>query len=216
MRDRVRRPDCYMLTNTVRHWDENHGFFCDEAFYTYALKQINRKNFVYPSHYIGQYGVYDALRHIFIKSGLFNEFVKEDSILVSRFHSLDDVEKARLKVAEEFRKAHNLSSDNTLVFLAPGDTVEENTYCLEAFFKGYNEFIYKNSYPTSLSHYAPPKSNFKLVISLHKGTDSEAYVREYLKNSNIETELIVVTNENNEHFDAICVRNFPNKKSLLN
>lgn len=195
-----------MLTNTVRHWDENHGFFCDEAFYTYALKQINKKNYVYPSHYIGQYGVYDAMRHIFIKSGLFKENVLENSIMVSRFHSLDDVEKARQKVSEDFRKAHNLSNENTLIFFAPGDTVEENVYCLEAFIKGYNEFIYKNSYPTSLSHYAPPKSQFKLVVSLHKGTDSEIYVREYLKNSNIETDLITVTNEDNEHFDAICVR----------
>lgn len=197
-----------MLTNTVRHWDENHGFFCDEAFYTYALKQINKKNYVYPSHYIGQYGVYDALRHIFTKSGQFNEFIKENSILVSRYNSLDDIEKARKKVSEDFRKLHNLSSENTLVFFAPGDTVEENVYTLEAFIRGYNEFILKNSYPSSLSHYAPPKSNFKLVITLHKGTESELYVREYLKTSNIETDVIIVTNENNEHFDAICVNNF--------
>jgi hypothetical protein len=194
-----------MLTNTVRHWDENHGFFCDEAFYTYALKQINKKNYVYPSHYIGQYGVYDALRHIFVKSGLFKDFIFENSIMVSRNHSLDHIERARMKIAEEFRKNHGFNAENTLVFFAPGDTLEENVYTLEAFIKGYNEFILKNSYPTSLSHYAPPKSQFKLVVSLHKDTNSEQFVRNYLKTSNIETDVIIVTNENNEHFDAICV-----------
>ena len=197
-----------MLTNTVKHWDENHGFFCDEAFYTYALKQINKRNYTYPSHYIGQYGSYDALRHIYQKSGLFSEFIFENSIMISRNHSLDDIEKARNKVAEDFRAKYDLNSENTLVFFAPGDTLEENQYTLEAFFKGYNEFILKNSYPTSLSHYAPPKNSFRLVISLHKGTESEIYVRDYLQKSNIETDVIIVTNESNEHFDAICVRNF--------
>lgn len=170
------------------------------------MKQINRTNFVYPSHYIGQYGVYDALRHVLSKSGLFKDFIFENSIMISRFHSLEDIEKARTKVSEEFRKENNLTPENTLVFFAPGDTIEENVYCLEAFIKGYNEFVYKNSYPTSLSHYAPPKSNFKLVVSLHKDTSSENYVREYLKTSKIETDVIIVTNENNQHFDAICVR----------
>jgi hypothetical protein len=172
------------------------------------LKQINKRNYTYPSHYIGQYGAYDALRHVYQKSGLFNEFIFENSIMISRNHSLDDIEKARNKVAEEFRIKYGLNSDNTLVFFAPGDTIEETEYTLEAFLKGYNEFILKNSYPTSLSHYAPPKNSFKLVISIHQGTSSEKFVRDYLQKSILETDVIVVTNEDNEHFDAICVNIF--------
>jgi hypothetical protein len=81
---------------------------------------------------------------------------------------MDDFEKARIKIGEQFRQKHNIQQDHTAVFLSPGDTVEENEYSLEAFSRGFNEFILKNSYPTSLSKYATPKSNFGLIISVHK------------------------------------------------
>jgi hypothetical protein len=206
--DKLKRPECYMLTNTVRHWDEHHQFFCDKAFYTYAFKQINKRLYVYPSHYVGQYGAYDAIRHVYTKSGLFPHLVKENSILASRQFSLDHIEKARMKIQSQFREKHQIPSDATLIFLAPGNTVEENTYTLDAFRRGYNEFILKNSYPTSLSHHSPPKNMFKLVISVNKGTKSEEFVREFIKSSQYETDVIVVTNNENEHFDAICSSDF--------
>lgn len=84
----------------------------------------------------------------------------------------------------------------------------ENKFCLEAFRNGYKEFILQNSYPTSLSHYAAPKKAFKLIVTVQKGTKSEEYVRKYLSESPFETDFIIVSNENNEHFDAICVYNF--------
>jgi hypothetical protein len=140
---RVNRPDVYLLTNTVRHWEENFKYFCDIAFYTYALRQINRRWFVFPSHYIGQYGSYDALKHIYIKSGLFNHLVKENSIYVSREHSLDHIERARMKIRDEFRQKHNIENDASVIFLAPGNTIFENEYTMEAFRRGYNEFVLK-------------------------------------------------------------------------
>lgn len=205
---KLRRPDAYLLTNTVRNWIEGHQEFCDFAFYTLALRQINKRHYITPSHYIGQYGAYDAVRHLYVKSGLFPQMVKENSILASREHSMEDFEKARSKISEEFRNKHNIKPDHTVVFLAPGDTVQENEYTLEAFRRGYNEFILKNSYPSSLSHYAPPKSNFRLVVSVSKGTKSEEYVRKFFKDFGTETDLIIVTNEDNEHFDAICASDF--------
>jgi hypothetical protein len=197
-----------MLTNTVRNWDENHKMFCDMAFYTLALRQINKRWYIYPSHYIGQYGSYDALRHIYLKSGLFIDFVKENSIIASREHSFDHIEKARLKIKDEFRAKHGIENDATVVFFAPGNTIKENEYTLDAFRRGYNEFIFKHSHPTSLSHYAPPKNMFKIVISIHKGTESEQYVMKYLKDAKFETDVVIVTNENNEHYDGMCASDF--------
>lgn len=206
--DRKHRPDCFILTNTARHWDETFQYFCDTAFYTYALKTINRRFYTFPSHYVGQYGSYDAMKHIYIKSGLFNHFVKENSILASREHSLDHIEKCRLKIRELFRNQHKIDPEATVVFFAPGNTILENKYTLEAFRRGYNEFVLKHSYPSSLSHYAPPKSMFKIVISIPKGTESESYIQEFLKTAEFESDVILVTNENNEHFDAICASDF--------
>lgn len=205
---RVNRPDTYLLTNTVRHWDENHKAYCDEAFYTLALRQINKRGFVYPSHYLGQYGAYDALRHLYLKSGLFTDLVKQNSLLASRDHIFDDIEKARVKIAQEFRNKHNIDTDATVVFFAPGNTIKENEYCLEAFRKGYNEFVLRHSYPSSISHYAPPRDMFKIIVSVQKGTESEQYVRNFLKESEFLTDVIVVSNENNEHFDAMCASDF--------
>jgi hypothetical protein len=205
---RLNRPDTYIMTNQVRHWDENYKIFCDHAFYTLALKTINRRFFVFPSHYVGQYGAYDAIRHLWTKSGLFNHYVKESSILASREHSLDDIEKARSKLRDQFRAKYNIDNEGTVVFLSPGNTKKENEYTLEAFRKAYNEFIFRHSYPTSLSHYAPPKNMFKLVVSVHKGTESENYVRNFLQNSEFQTDVLVVTNEDNEHFDAMCASDF--------
>jgi hypothetical protein len=205
---RVDRPNTYLMTNTVRHWDENHKIYCDEAFYTLALKQINKRWFVFPSQYVGQYGAYDAMRHLWQRSGLFPQYLRENSILASREHFLDDVEKARIKIRDEFRNKHKIDNEATVVFLAPGNTLKENKYTLEAFRKGYNEFIYRHSYPTSLSHYAPPKDMFKLVISVQKGTESEQYVREFLKTAEYQTDVIIVTDEHNEHFDAMASSDF--------
>jgi hypothetical protein len=205
---KLKRPDALLLTNTVRNWIEGHQQFCDFAFYTYALRQINKRWYIFPSHYIGQYGSYEAIRHLYERSGLFPHLLKENSLLASREHSMDDFEKARIKIGEQFRQKHNIQQDHTVVFLAPGDTIEENEYTLEAFRRGFNEFILKNSYPTSLSNYAPPKGNFKLVVSLHKGTQSEKYIRKFLEENQYETDVIIVTNEGNEHYDSICASDF--------
>lgn len=195
------------MTNTVRHWDEHYQYCFDEAFYHLAFKQINRRWFVTPSHYIGQYGAYDAIRHLWKESGIFNHFIKDDStVIMSRKHSVENIERARLKVSAAFRNKHKINETDTVIFFAPGNTKFENKFCLEAFRLGYKEFILQNSYPTSLSHYAAPKSAFKLVISIQKDTESEQFVRSYLNESPFETDIIVVTNENNEHFNAMCVR----------
>jgi len=53
MEQKNRKPDTFLLTNTVRHWDEHYGYAFDYAFYNLAFKQINRRHYVTPSHYIG-------------------------------------------------------------------------------------------------------------------------------------------------------------------
>ena len=69
---------------------------------------------------LGQYGAYDAIRHLWQKSGIFDHLIKEDTLLVSRDHSVEDIETARTKVGAEFRAKHKMNEDDTVVFLAPG------------------------------------------------------------------------------------------------
>ena len=201
------RPDNYLLTNTVRHLVPEHEDIWTEGFYTLALKQINRRYYTFPSYYVGQYGCYEALNHLFKKGGLEN-LVRENSILISRFNSLFDIETARKNVADKFKEKHNIDKNATLVFFAPGNTEGENEYSLDSFRKGYNEFLYKYTSPGSLSRGAPSKDMFKLVVSVHSNTDSAIYVREYIKNNKFESQVIIVSDENNEHYDAMCASEF--------
>ena len=177
-----------------------------------ALPQILRRLYVSPSLYIGQYGAYEALKFAFQEGG-FSHLVRENSILVSRENRLEDVETARERISDKFREKHNISKEDTVIFFAPGDTKNENEYTLNEFIKGYNEFIYKYSAPTALSPYAPSRSSFKLVISLHKDTESEKYINDFLKNNKnneyeIKTDYIIVSNEDNNHYRAICASDF--------
>ena len=116
--DRLRRPDTYMLTNTIHLWDENYKSVCDFAFYNLAQKQITRRHFIFPGHYIGQYGSYEALRHLWKKTK--PQFLLEESILLSRDYSLDDIEQSRKIVSKEFREKNLIEEDDTVVFFAPG------------------------------------------------------------------------------------------------
>lgn len=69
---------------------------------------------------------------------------------------------------------------------------------------GVKEFILKYSSPTSLSPKAPPVSHYTTVISLQKGSEAEEYVRNFLKEKEWFGRLIIVTDENNEHINAMA------------
>ena len=201
------RPDVFLLTNTTKNMEPRHEQYFTEVFYTLAIKQINRYYYTSPSHYIGQYGTYEALRHLFQKSGM-TQFVKDKSILLSRFHSYEDIEEAREILSSKFREKYDIKEEDTCIFFAPGDTIGENEYTLEEFRKGFNEFIFKYSYPSSIIQYAPKRSAFKLIVSLHKGTESEKYVKDFINSNEFATQLIVVTNEDNEHYSAMCASDY--------
>jgi len=70
--------------------------------------------------------------------------------------------------------------------------------------KGVKEFLLKYSAPTSMSAKALPLANFTTVISLHSGSEGEKYVREYLAENPWHGQVIFVSNEDNQHLDAMC------------
>lgn len=191
----------------MKNLEPRHEQYYSEVFYTLSIQQINRYYYTSPSHYIGQYGAYEALRHIFEEAGM-KHLLKDKSILLSRDHSLYDIEEAREIISKQYRSKHGIKDNDTVVFFAPGDTQGETDYTLEEFRKGFNEFIYKYSYPTSIISYSPKKSAFKLVVSLHKGTKSEQLIRDFIASNEFVTDVIIVTNENNEHYNSMCASDF--------
>jgi hypothetical protein len=95
-----------------------------------------------------------------------------------------------------------------VVFFSPGNEVKEAEFCLEHVRKGVKEFILKYSSPTSLSPKAPPAENYVTVISLEKGSETEKYVKECLQEKPWFGRVVFVSNENNEHIEAMAASDF--------
>lgn len=75
--------------------------------------------------------------------------------------------------------------------------------------KGVKEFLLKYSAPTSLSSKAKMMDgNFVTVLSLHEGSEGEKWVRDYLKTKEWTGRLVIVTEKNNQHFDAMAASDF--------
>jgi lipid A disaccharide synthetase len=114
------------------------------------------------------------------------------------------LEKAIDGVRADFREKHKINPNSTVIFFAPGNEKNEAEFCFENVRKGVKEFILKYSSPTSLSPKAPPVENYTTVLSLQKGSESEKYVKEILNEREWFGRLIIVTNENNEHINAMA------------
>jgi intein/homing endonuclease len=59
-----------------------------------------------------------------------------------------------------------------------------------------------------LSPKAPPADNYTTIISLQKGSKTEEYVHAFLKEKSWFGRVIFVTNENNEHVEAMAASDF--------
>jgi len=92
-----------------------------------------------------------------------------------------DMEKAIEDIRTEFRETHGISSNAHVIFVAPGNEVNEAEFCMEQLRKGVKEFLLKFSAPTSMAAKALPlDGNFVTVISTHSGSDGEKWVKNYL------------------------------------
>jgi hypothetical protein len=67
-----------------------------------------------------------------------------------------------------------------VIFFAPGNEVNEAEFCMENVRKGVKEFLLKYSIPTSLSLKAPALDKYTTVISIHKGSNAEEWIRGFL------------------------------------
>ena len=95
-----------------------------------------------------------------------------------------------------------------MIFYAPGNELKEAQFTAEATRKGVREFLLKYSAPTSLSPKARPLDNFVTVISTHAGSPGEQYTREFVRESEWMGKVIFVTNEGNEHLNAMCAADY--------
>lgn len=131
---------------------------------------------------MGQYGTYEAVKHVYEKHKNMDDLIGDDYLLVNKRYFVSDIESGVQNIKTEFRTKHSIKPEAYVVFVAPGNEVEEAKFCMENLRKGVKEFLLKYSAPTSMSPKALPlEDNFATVISTHAGTEAEKFVKEYLQ-----------------------------------
>lgn len=200
-------PKRHILTRFVRDFKEFTLPMIDYAHYTVPLQTANSNGFRFPGEYIGQYGTYEAIKHVYQKSAL-KDLAKDEHILVNKRYFASDMEKAIEGIRSSFRASHNIDPEAHAIFIAPGNEKSEVEFCMENLRKGVKEFLLKYSAPTSLSPNALPLDKFVTIISVQEGSDGEAWVKQYLSENQWTGKLVVVTDANNAHFDAMAASDF--------
>ena len=202
----IAMPQRHLLTRFARDMRNFHEKYFDFVHYTVPLTTGVGAGYKFPSEYIGQPGVYEAVRHIYNSSSQLKRLVNEDGseLHVSKRYFSTDSEKAIQDIRSSWREAQGLSDDQTLIFFAPGNELKEAIFTAENARKGIREFLLKYSAPTSLSPKARPTENFVTVISTHAGSAGEQYIKEHVRDNDWMGKIIWVNNEDNEHLNAMC------------
>lgn len=186
----------------MRAWHEKH---IDFMHFTVPLQAPTADGYKFPGEYIGQYGVYEAVHHIYKNSHMSN-LISEDghSLFTNKRYFATDLEKGIDRIREDWRAANSISEDQQIIFFAPGNEKNEVEFTMETVRRGVKEFLLKYSAPTSMSAKALPLNNFTTVISLHKGSEGEKAAKEFLANNKWYGNVVFVSNEDNEHLSAMC------------
>ena len=82
----VDMPQRHFVTRFSRHIRQWMMKFIDVAHSTTSLTTSTGDGFKMPGEYIGQYGVYEAVRHIYESNPSLSHLVKENSLYVSDKH----------------------------------------------------------------------------------------------------------------------------------
>mmetsp|Transcript_18181 Transcript_18181/g.31100 ORF Transcript_18181/g.31100 Transcript_18181/m.31100 type:complete len:316 (-) Transcript_18181:523-1470(-) len=201
-------PKRHLYTRFVRDFKEFTLPKFDYCHYTVPLNTANNNGFVFPSQYVGQYGVYDAIKHVYNSSKVLSSLIKEDHLLTSEKYFATDMEKAIEQIRADFRAKNKIAEDAYSIFVAPGNEKNEVVFCMENLRKGVKEFLLKYSAPTSLSTKALPLENFVTVLSLEEGSEGEKFVKEYLKEHEWHGRLLIVSEKDNQYMDAMAASDY--------
>lgn len=94
--------------------------------YTVPLTAKVGGGYEFPSEYIGQYGVFEAVRHIYQQSNLKHLVSQDGSELhVSKKYFSSDSEKAIQMIRSGWRAKNGIADNATVIFYAPGNELKE-------------------------------------------------------------------------------------------
>lgn len=89
-------PKRHYYARFIRDFREWHLRKMDFCHFTVPLQTATTNGFKFPGEYVGQYGVYEAVKHIYQSSSNLQGLVKDDHLLTNKRYFSTDIEKAVL------------------------------------------------------------------------------------------------------------------------
>jgi hypothetical protein len=158
----------YRFINHYRIWQEDR---LDFIYYTIPWEPVTWQ-YHFPGEYVGQYGVYEAIKGLYSRDPSTAHLIRPESLLISRETFASTTETIVERVRKRFRATHQISESAITIFVAPGNEKTEAEFCLEECRLGVEEFRRKFFAPTSLEPRALPTSELTTVLSIQKGSTS--------------------------------------------
>lgn len=81
--------------------------------FTVPLTCATGDNYSFPSEYIGQYGVFEAVKHIYSKNSNLAHLINNDgnSLMTSNKYFASEMEKGIDHIRQEWRQKHEINDD---------------------------------------------------------------------------------------------------------
>ena len=87
-------PKRHLFTRFARDFKEFTLSKIDFCHYTVPLQTTNSNGFVFPAEFIGQYGVYEAIEHVYKRTKSLKHLMRDDYLMCSQRYFATDMEKA--------------------------------------------------------------------------------------------------------------------------
>lgn len=100
-----RRHYYHRFVKDFRQWTEK---YIDFAHFTVPIVTGTADGYSFPGEFVGQYGVYEALHHIYSKTPSLKHLISDDSLYINREHFAADTEKAIDGIRKDFRHRHEI------------------------------------------------------------------------------------------------------------
>eukprot|EP00826_Nyctotherus_ovalis_P050039 TRINITY_DN6093_c0_g1_i19.p1 TRINITY_DN6093_c0_g1~~TRINITY_DN6093_c0_g1_i19.p1 ORF type:complete len:286 (-),score=75.05 TRINITY_DN6093_c0_g1_i19:691-1548(-) len=160
-------PKRHFYYRFINYYRQDYEPKLDYIYYTLPIEP-NTYQYVFPSEYVGQYGVYYATRELYKRSPEASQLLKEHSIYTHQKNHQVYTERIVSRVRQEFREKNAVPEDGVLVFVNPGNEKREAEFCLEECRRGVEEFRRKYFSPTSLEPRAMPRENLITYMPIQK------------------------------------------------
>lgn len=102
-------PKRHLYTRFARDFKEWYLPQLDFCHFTVPLHSDKNNGFVFPSEYVGQYGVYEATKHVYQSNANLKHLVKDGYILTDQRHFAADIEKGVQNIRANWRAENKIS-----------------------------------------------------------------------------------------------------------